>query len=120
VPLCSGSEDEFDRLGACVRWLEGVANNARAVAAGGPFGIFGTSIAGVWLYGEVDGKVDFFLDEDANRVGATLFQRPILRPQDRPQANLLVALAPAVARGVASRLAADGHGGAVLSPAPLD
>jgi SAM-dependent methyltransferase len=120
VPLCSGSDDEFDRLGACVRWLEGLANNARAVAAGGPFGIFGTSIAGVWLYGEVDGKVDFFLDEDANRVGATLFQRPILRPQDRPQANLLVALAPAVARGVASRLAADGHGGAVLSPAPLD
>jgi hypothetical protein len=74
----------------------------------------------VWLYGEVEGKVDFFLDEDANRIGATLFERPILRPQDRPQANLFIALAPAVAREVAGRLAADGRGGAVLSPAPLN
>jgi SAM-dependent methyltransferase len=120
VPLCGGSEDEFERLGACVRWLEGIAKNARAIAAGGRFGIFGTSIAGVWLYGEVDGRVDFFLDEDKNRVGAQLFDRPILRPQDRPPANLFIALAPAVARDVASRLAADGRGGAVLSPAPLE
>jgi 2-polyprenyl-3-methyl-5-hydroxy-6-metoxy-1,4-benzoquinol methylase len=120
VPLCTGSDDGYERLCACVRWLEGIANNARAVASGGAFGIFGTSIAGVWLYGEVEGKVDFFLDEDANRIGATLFERPILRPQDRPQANLFIALAPAVAREVAGRLAADGRGGAVLSPAPLN
>lgn len=119
VPLCSGAEDGFARLCACVAWLEGIARNARAVASGGNFGIFGTSIAGVWLFGEVDGKVDFFVDEDANRVGATLFGRPVLRPQDRPQANLFVALAPTVARDVAGRLAADGRG-AVLSPAPLN
>jgi hypothetical protein len=103
-----------------VRWLEAMARNARAVASDGRFGIFGTSIAGVWLYGEVDGKVDFFLDEDANRIGARLFDRPILRPHDRPDANLFVALAPSVARDVASRLSADGRGGAILSPAPID
>jgi SAM-dependent methyltransferase len=120
VPLCTGSEDGYERMCACVHWLEGIANNARAIAAGGTFGIFGTSIAGVWLYGEVDGRVDFFLDEDANRAGSTLFERPILHPQDRPEANLFIALAPAVAREVAGRLAADGRGGAVLSPAPLN
>jgi SAM-dependent methyltransferase len=119
VPLCGGVDDGFERLAACVRWLEGIAKNARLIAAGGQFGIFGTSIAGVWLYGEVDGKVDFFLDEDANRIGAKLFGRPILRPQERPQANLFVALAPSVAREVAERLAADGRGGAVISPAAL-
>lgn len=107
------------RLAACVAWLETIARGARSAAAGGSFGIFGTSIAGVWLYGEVEGRVDFFLDEDANRVGAQLFDRPILRPQDRPDGNLFVALAPSVAAGVARRLSGDGRGGAILSPSPL-
>jgi SAM-dependent methyltransferase len=120
VPLCGGSEDGYERLDACVHWLGAIARNAREVAAGGRFGIFGTSVAGVWLYGEVDGRVDFFLDDDANRIGGRLFDRPILRPQDRPEANLFIALAPGVARDIAVRLAADGRGGAVLSPAPLN
>lgn len=119
VPLSGATEDGYDRLVACVRWLEGLARNAREIAAGGRFGIFGTSVGGVWLYGEVDGKVDFFLDEDAGRGGTTLFDRPVLRVQDRPDANLFVALAPSLARDVVGRLAADGRGGALISPAGL-
>jgi SAM-dependent methyltransferase len=119
APLASRGAREEDRLPACLAWLESIGRGARSAAANGNFGIFGTSIAGVWLYGEVEGRVDFFLDEDRNRVGASLFERPILRPQDRPDGNLFVALAPAVARDVVQRLNADGRGGAILSPGPL-
>lgn len=120
APLASRSAaPRDDRLDTCLAWLESIARGARSAAAGGNFGIFGTSIAGVWLYGEVDGRVDFFLDEDRNRAGAQLFDRPILRPDDRPAGNLFVALAPAVARDVVQRLNADGRGGAILSPGPL-
>ena len=112
-------DEQGDRLPACLAWLESIARGARSAAASGNFGVFGTSIAGVWLFGEVEGRVDFFLDEDRNRIGAQLFDRPILRPQDRPEGNLFVALAPAVARGVVTRLNADGRGGAILSPGPL-
>jgi SAM-dependent methyltransferase len=120
APLASRAvAQENDRLVASLTWLEAVARGARSAAASGNFGVFGTSIAGVWLYGEVEGRVDFFLDEDRSRVGGQLFDRPILRPQDRPAGNLFVALAPAVARDVASRLSADGRGGAILSPGPM-
>lgn len=120
VPLLSRvAKVEDDRLSACLAWLESVARGARVAAAGGNFGIFGTSIAGVWLYGEVEGHVDFFLDEDRNRVGARLFDRPILDPKDRPGGNLFVALAPAAVRDVVQRLNADGRSGAILNPGPL-
>ncbi len=116
VPLCGGEDDEVDRLAACVSWLESIADDARAAAASGRFGIFGTSIAGVWLFGEVDGRVDFFLDEDANRIGGQLFGRPVLRPQDRPAATTFVPLAPGVAAAVARRLGTDPG---IRAPRPL-
>jgi SAM-dependent methyltransferase len=120
APLASRDANrEGDRLPACLAWLESIARGARAAAASGNFGVFGTSIAGVWLFGEVEGRVDFFLDEDRSRIGAQLFDRPILGPRDRPDGNLFVALAPAVARNVVTRLNADGRGGAILSPGPL-
>jgi SAM-dependent methyltransferase len=121
APLASrAATPEGDRLPACLAWLESIARGARSAAASGNFGIFGTSVAGVWLYGEVEGRVDFFLDEDQNRVGGRLFDRPVMRPQDRPDGNLFVALAPTVARDVVSRLNTDGRGGAILSPGPLN
>jgi SAM-dependent methyltransferase len=121
APLASRSAaPQDDRLASCLAWLDSIARGARSAAASGNFGIFGTSIAGVWLYGEVEGRVDFFLDEDRNRAGAQLFERPILRPHDRPAGNLFVALAPTVARDVVQRLNADGRGGAILSPGPLN
>jgi hypothetical protein len=71
----------------------------------GPFGIFGTSVAAMWLYGELQSKVDFFVDEDPGRIG-TLHGRPVLTPDRIPQgATVYLTLIPAVAGPVAKRIA---------------
>ncbi len=45
-------------------------------------GIFGSSIAATWLFLELNGKVDFFVDEDLHRIGKTHLDRPIIHPRD--------------------------------------
>jgi SAM-dependent methyltransferase len=105
---------EMRRLAACIAWLRAIAADARQSAGEGPLGIFGTSIAGVWLYSEVGEGVAFFVDEDAARIGTTLFGRPVVHPDARPAATTFVPLAPAVAAAVTRRL-----GGRVRGPRPL-
>ncbi|MEM8690125.1 MAG: hypothetical protein AAGF81_22570, partial [Pseudomonadota bacterium] len=69
------------------------------------FAIFGTAIAGTWLYGALEGEVDYFVDEDSARHGKKLNGCPILPPQDVPDSTVVfVPLAPATARKVADRL----------------
>lgn len=68
----------LDRLSAEV----GAAQALRAET--GAFGLFGTAISATWLAGALDGQVDFFVDEDAGRVGRAHFGRPILAPTDAP------------------------------------
>jgi hypothetical protein len=49
-----------------------------------PFGIMGSSIAACWTMLELDGKVDFFVDEDPHRIGHELTGLPILGPAQIP------------------------------------
>ncbi len=99
-------------------WLTGILETARAAAVCRPFGIFGSSIAGMWLYGDLADRVDFFVDEDATRIGRTIEERPILAPKDIPEsATVFLPLAPQVCENVISRLShlpAD-----FVAPAPL-
>lgn len=90
-------------------WLGGLAGAARAASEHRPFGIFGTSIAASWLHGSIDGKADFFVDEDPNRIGGLHFSRPILSPAAvDPAALLFVPLPPVIAGRVGERLRALG------------
>lgn len=91
-----------------VAWLRGALAHAREAAAGASqLGIFGTSIAGMWLFGELGREVDFFVDEDPSRIGQ-LNGRPVVTPRDIPQdATVFVALLPAIAASVAQRIARD-------------
>jgi SAM-dependent methyltransferase len=92
-----------------LQWLESVANQAKALSRLGSFGVFGTSIAGTWVFSEVQGKVDFFVDEDPNRIGQQHFGIPICSPQEVSDgSNILLALPPFLAKRVASRMPA-GH-----------
>jgi hypothetical protein len=103
----SGSAQDQQRLRRYVSWLAEVIQSARSLAAlyPGRFGIFGTSIASMWLFGEVADQTAFFVDEDPNRRGS-LHGRPIFEPQDIPAGSLVyLALIPSVARAVADRLA---------------
>ena len=89
-------------------WLQALlAGAARTAAENRPFGIFGTSISGTWLWGALKGGVDFFVDEDATRIGRTLHGKPILAP-DRVSAGatVYIPLAPRIAPRVADRLSA--------------
>lgn len=93
------------RLDKKVGWLERMTEVASASSARAPFGLFGTSIAAVWLFAGLGDRVAFFVDEDRGRIGRTLFGRPVLAPGEVPAgATVMLALIPEVARAVASRL----------------
>lgn len=92
-----------------VRWLMEVRDRALAVARGSRhFGIFGTSIAGNWLYAELAPMVKFFVDEDPSREGKIMNGCPILLPgQVPPDSDIYIALPPQIVEGVAERLRAQ-------------
>ena len=108
LPPASAGAVVHERMSAYVAWLRGVADLGRQLAAGRrPLGIFGTSIAATWLAAQLPDAVAFFVDEDESRVGRTHLGRPIHRPADVPPGSLVyLALAPAIASLIASRLGA--------------
>ena len=89
-----------------VRWLGAIVSQVRQLARKGAIGLFGTSIAASWVFGNCQQDISFFVDEDRNRVGKMYFGRPVYHPVDAPKdCPVLVALAPEVARSVTRRLA---------------
>jgi trans-aconitate methyltransferase len=86
-------------------WLAALVRDARALAARGPLGIFGTSVAATWLQGELNGRAEFFVDEDPNRPGQKFMGRKILRPSEvREGSRVVLALPTPMAEQVNARL----------------
>jgi hypothetical protein len=78
-------------------FLAALLEAARELRSQRPFGVFGTSIAGTWLYGGLEGDLDFWVEEDPSRIGRDYLGRPILAPDQAPPGSLvLIALAPAL------------------------
>ena len=96
---------------ACAVWLGDTLDRARAVAGRGRFGLFGTGIAANWLFGETGDAVEFFVDEDAGRIGSHYRGRPVLAPGQVPaEGNVFMVLPLAIAESITARLsAAPGH-----------
>lgn len=89
-----------------VDWLLEVAGIARAAARHRPLCIFGSSIVGTWIASELPSAPDFYIDEDPGKVGRRLDGVPIVAPAEAPPgATVILAVAPAVAAGIAARLA---------------
>jgi hypothetical protein len=88
-----------------IAWLTAMLAEARKAAGEARmFGLFGTAISGMWLYGALRGKVSFFIDEDMSRVGNSFDGIPILSPAQAPAGSkVFVPLLPEVARRVAGR-----------------
>ncbi len=98
-----------------VSWLNGIAETARAAADEGAVGVFGTSIAATWLYGELDGNVAFFVDEDEARIGNTHLGRPIFSPGESPaDVPVILAMPASVGTALAERL--NGAGLTLITP----
>jgi SAM-dependent methyltransferase len=89
-----------------VDWLKDFIDCARKAAAGpAPFGLFGTAIAATWLWPAVSERVQFFVEEDPNRIGRTHMGRPILSPAQAPSgAVVFLALVPSIASSIRERL----------------
>jgi SAM-dependent methyltransferase len=98
------------RVEAQLGWLQTLIDEARAAAATAPhFGLFGTSVAAMWLFGAVGDMVEFFADEDPSRCGRRLLDRPILHPDDVSMgATVYVPLIPRVAQAIAARVSGSG------------
>jgi 2-polyprenyl-3-methyl-5-hydroxy-6-metoxy-1,4-benzoquinol methylase len=86
-------------------WLEDTLSRGRALAdESRPFGICGTSIAGIWIHSAIGSNVDFFVDEDETRVGRKYFGAPILAPASVPAgATVFVCLEPELSQAIAAR-----------------
>jgi len=92
-----------------LEWLRRTADRFRALAAHGPLGLFGTSIAGTWLAAEAGEGLAFFVDEDPARIGKHYLGRPVLAPADVPDAGrVFVGLPTTLATAICRRLARPG------------
>ena len=92
-------------IGESIRWLNEVLNHAKSLAVAESFGLFGTSINALWLYGELELDIDFFVDEDTTRIGKNLYGRPVVNPSEvLSGSTVYMPLIPSLASKIATRL----------------
>ena len=108
LPDIAGSlEFRLADIGRELEWLNDLARRGRQLTATGPIGVFGTSLGGAFLLGELGASLGFFVDEDPSKIGRVWEGRPILPPQDvPPEARVLLGLPDSVATVVKERLGA--------------
>jgi SAM-dependent methyltransferase len=96
-------EPEFGRRN--LSWLERTIEQAQRLANESKlFGVFGTSIAAVWIASALGQKIAFYVDEDEARIGRDYFDTPILSPSQVPAgATVFVCLEPELAQEIATR-----------------
>ena len=103
---CVQGEEVFHRISSYVSWLKTMMDETKEfLCKKRPLGIFGTSVAATWLASQLEEDVSFFVDEDESRIGKKHMGRPILHPTHIPPGgSVYLALAPNVARVMATRL----------------
>lgn len=95
----------YDRLIKSIAWLKEIIASASCVANRHTLGIFGTSIAGVWLYNEIPGQVSFFVEEDLARVDKFFMNRKVYHSSNLPdKGSVFIPLPYGIARGISDRL----------------
>ena len=99
-------ERNFAFVNSQISWLTRLLEAARQTAAkADAFGIFGTSISGMWLCGALGNDVAFFVDEDQTRIGNTYDGKPIIAPADVPEgASVFLPLHPNAAACIRARI----------------
>ncbi len=90
----------------CLEWLGALPRKTEELLKAKNKGIFGTAIAAIWLYSELNSDfIDFFVDEDRARVGKKLYGLPIYSPLDIPEDScVFLALPPILAQSVLERV----------------
>jgi len=104
IPPGKSSREAIRCVDQQITWLIELARDGRNLAAAGRVGVFGTSLGGAWLLGELARAVTFFVDEDPAKIGMVWEGRPILHPRDvPPDAAILIGLPTAIATSVKAR-----------------
>jgi len=96
-------EDTHRGLLAAIAWLKLNITYASRIADHDDLGIFGTSIAGTWLYNEMSDQISFFVDEDPDRINKLFLGRPVYHPNNLPDKGS-VSIPHVAASGIAERL----------------
>lgn len=121
TPLPRSCPDLAGVIGAVerqLRWLAELSRLGHSLTGPDGVGVFGTSLGGAWLLGELGPAVGFFVDEDAAKVGKTWDGRPILAPSEiRLDANVVIGLPGAIAEQIGQRVGATGRGRYHFAPA---
>lgn len=85
-------------------WLQDIIHLTKSIPHDKPRGIWGTAIAATWAYSVMDQRVDFFVDEDLNRIGQTHLGRPVYSPEQVPaESHVFIALTPEIAHKIVTR-----------------
>jgi len=86
-----------------LHWLHLLLEQAMAIE--GNVGIFGTSISATWLASALEGRVNFFVDEDSNRIGNYHLGMPIFSIQQAPpDLPILMPIRRDIAQAIKGRL----------------
>ncbi len=100
-----------------IAWLANLAQHGRELAGMDRVGVFGTSLGGAWLLGELGEAVGFFVDEDPAKIGKTWAGRQIVAPGDVPvDRPVLIGLPDGIAASVKARLEGMRLGGQFALP----
>jgi len=98
-------EDSRQGLLSVIAWLKENIACASRIARHDELGIFGTSIAGAWLYNEIPDQIAFFVDEDQDRINKLFLGRPVYHPKNLPDKGAVyIPLPYVVASVIAERL----------------
>ena len=110
----------FQETTSFLLWLASVADAAKKLSAEENFGIFGTSNAATWLFEAVNGRADFFIDEDPARIGRQHLGRPVYHPTQTPAGSrTLIALPTPIAWKIQERMKTLGLSGQFFTPPPM-
>lgn len=102
-------------LESSIQWLKCVIEDAKehrasVRKAGYKFGIFGTSISGIWLFNALGGDVDYFVDEDKARHGSTHSGAIVIGPDLVGIGDAVyVPFSMEISKDIACRLGRDGR-----------
>jgi len=70
------------------------------------FGIFGTSIASTWISSYLSDHINFYVDEDPNRVGKFFMNKPVFHPDQIADSSVVYFfLAPEMSIKIAEKFA---------------
>lgn len=104
------NETDGNYVVRCIDWLLEMKKMANTLSRNDHFGIFGTSIAGTWLFSELERtSVKFFIDEDLSRVGQNYYGCNVYHPSGvADSSTVFMPFTKCIAESIKNRMGEQG------------